>query len=110
MLSLSRWFALAAVALVPLPASAQFYCPPAVVTPAPTVALYTPATAVTYYTPATVVAYSPPVVAYSPPVVAAAPVTVSTYRYGLFGRRSVTTVGYGAPVVVAPRRVAYVYP
>src|SRR5262249_57448155 len=85
-------------------ARAQIYAPPVVVAPAATVSYYTPAPTGAYYAPAPVVAYSPPVVtAYASPVVTAyaapAPVSVSTYRYGLFGRRSVTTVNYGGPVV-----------
>jgi hypothetical protein len=119
MLRLSRWFAVALLAFVPLSACAQTYCPPVVVAPVATVSYYTPAVA--YYAPAPVVAYSAPVVtAYATPVVTAyaapAPVSVSTYRYGLFGRRSVTTVNYGAPVVgyaapvFTPRRVTYYTP
>jgi hypothetical protein len=47
--------------------------------------------------------YHPPCVAPAPVPV---PVAVTTYRYGLLGRRSVTTVTYGAPVpVVAPAPV-----
>ena len=121
MLRLSRWFAVALLAFVPLSARAQIYCPPVVVTPVATVSYYAPAPTVAYYAPAPVVAYSPPVVtAYAAPVVTAyaapAPVSVSTYRYGLFGRRSVTTVNYGAPVVgyaapvFTPRRVTYYTP
>ena len=111
MFRLCGWLALAAVALAPLPASAQ-----AVLCPAPI-------TTVSYYAPAPVV--SVPVTTYYAPAPVAAPVTVSTYRYGLFGRRSVTTVSYGAPApvttyyapaVVPVRRVnyyrapVYVYP
>src|SRR5947209_980349 len=121
MLRLSRWFAVALLALVPLSAHAQIYCPPVVVAPAATVSYYTPAPTVAYYAPAPVVAYSPPVVTtYASPVVttyaAPAPVSVSTYRYGLFGRRSVTTVNYGGPVVsyaapvITPRRVSFYSP
>ncbi len=116
MLRLSRWCAVALLAFVPLSASAQTCWTPVIVTPAPTVAYYAPAPAVSYYAPAPVVSYAAPVTTYYAPVVPA-PVTVSTYRYGLFGRRSVTTVNYGAPVVtyaspvvVTPRRVAYYYP
>ena len=111
MFRLCGWLALAAVALAPLPASAQaVLCP----VPITTVSYYAPAPAVTYYAPAPVVAV--PVTTYYAPAPVAAPVTVSTYRYGLFGRRSVTTVSYGAPApvttyyapaVVTPRRVTY---
>jgi len=129
MLRLSRWFAVALLAFVPLSARAQIYCPPVVVAPAATVSYYAPAPTVSYYAPAPVVAYSPPVVTtyaspvvttYASPVVTAyaapAPVSVSTYRYGLVGRRSVTTVNYGAPVVgytapvITPRRVGFYSP
>ncbi|MBI1918928.1 MAG: hypothetical protein HYS12_29920 [Planctomycetes bacterium] len=129
MLRLSRWFAVALLAFAPLSAHAQTYCPPVVVAPVATVRYYTAAPTVTYYAPAPVVAYASPVVtAYASPVVttyaspvvtayaAPAPVSVSTYRYGLFGRRSVTTVNYGAPVVgyaapiYTPRRVTYYTP
>ena|SRR2546423_925978 len=129
MLRLSRWFAVALLAFVPLSARAQFDCPPVVVAPAATVSYYTPAPTVSYYAPAPVVAYSPPVVTtyaspvvttYASPVVTAyaapAPVSVSTYRYGLFGRRSVTTVNYGGPAVsyaapiITPRRVSLYSP
>ena len=114
MLRLSRWLALAVLACAPLTAEAQVFCPPTVTyyaTPAPVVAYAPPV--VTYAAPAPVVTYASPVVTYAAP----APVSVSTYRYGLFGRRSVTTVNYGAPVVtyaspvvVRPRRAYYYAP
>ena len=129
MLRLSRWFAVALLVFVPLSAHAQTYCPPVVVAPVATVSYYTPAPTVAYYAPVPVVAYSPRVVTtyaapvvttYAAPVVttyaAPAPVSVSTYRYGLFGRRSVTTVNYGGPVVsyaapvITPRRVSFYSP
>ena len=92
MLRLCRWLALAVIVCAPLTARAQVYCPQPVVAYAPPVVAYAPPP---------VVAYAPPVVAYAPPApvvtyAAPAPVSVSTYRYGLFGRRSVTTVTYGA--------------
>jgi hypothetical protein len=101
---------------------------PVVAAPAPVVtSYYAPApVATSYYAPAPVVTsyYAPaPVVTsyYAPaPVVASyyAPATVATtYRYGLFGRRSITTYssGYYAPaplVYTAPAvvRYGYVYP
>src|SRR5262245_49981563 len=132
MLRLSRWCAVALLAFIPLSARAQTVWTPTIVTSAPCVSYYTPATTVSYYTPAPVVSYSVPVTTfyappvttfYAPPVttyytpVVPAPVSVSTYRYRLFGRRSVTTVNYGAPVVTypapvvyTPRRVAYYTP
>jgi hypothetical protein len=125
MLRLSRWCAVALLAFVPLSASAQTVWTPVIVTSAPSVAYYTPAPTVSYFAPAPVVSYSVPVTTYYAPVpvttfyapVVPAPVSVSTYRYGLFGRRSVTTVNYGAPVVTysspvvfTPRRVTYFYP
>lgn len=113
MLRLCRWLALAVIVCAPLTARAQVYCPPPVVAYAPPVVAYAPPPVVAYAPP--VVAYAPsaPVVAYAAP----APVSVSTYRYGLFGRRSVTTVNYGAPavayappVIVRPRRAYYYTP
>jgi hypothetical protein len=116
MLRLCRWLALAVLVSAPVTASAQVICAPTVTyyaAPAPVVAYAPPV--VTYAAPAPVVAYAAPapVVTYAAP----APVAVSTYRYGLFGRRSVTTVTYGAPavayaspVVVAPRRAYYYAP
>jgi hypothetical protein len=122
MLRLSRWLALALVLAAPLAARAQTFCAP-VVAPAvsyyaaPVVSYYTPAPVVSYYAPAPVVSYyaPAPTVSYYTP---AAPVTVSTYRYGLFGRRSLTTVNYGGvpavsyytPSVYVPRRVSYYTP
>jgi hypothetical protein len=124
MLRPCRWLALAVFMGVPLTASAQTVICPTTVTyyaaPAPVVTYAAPAPVVTYAAPAPVVTYAAPapVVTYAAP----APVSVSTYRYGLFGRRSVTTVNYGAPfvtyaspVVVRPRRAyyyapAYIYP
>ncbi len=93
------------------------YYTPAVSYYAPAVSYYAPA--VSYYAPP--VSYYAPAVSYYPPVTSyyapAAPVTVSTYRYGLFGRRSLTTVNYGvpavsyyAPPVVVPRRAAFYSP
>ena len=117
MLRLSRWLALAALACAPLTAEAQVVlCPPTVTyyaAPAPVVSYAPPV--VTYAAPAPFVTYAAPapVVTYAAPV----PVSVSTYRRGLFGRRSVTTVNYGAPVVtyaspvvVRPRRAYYYAP
>ena len=101
--------------VLPAPAPAvTYYAPP------PPVVSYYPATApvITYSSPAPVY-YSPPVFAYSysvpaptyyaPPVFAApaAPV-VSYYRYGLFGRRVISTTYYPSGPVVVPS-VAY-YP
>ena len=56
---------------------------------------YAPPVVTTYAAPVVTTYVAPVVTAYAAP----APVSVSTYRYGLFGRRSVTTVNYGAPVV-----------
>ena len=59
----------------------------------------------------TVIVERPPAVTYyaPPAVVAPAPVTVTTYRYGLLPRRSVTVRSYAvpapAPVVVYEPRV-----
>jgi hypothetical protein len=110
------------VLAAPLPALAQvpvisYYSGPPVVvnpvsyyTPAPVVttyyrtpvSYYQPAPVVTYYQqPAPVVSYysaPAPVVSYysaPAPIVYPAPVGVTTYRYGLFGRRSATVVNYG---------------
>jgi len=85
--------------------------PPLVVTSPPVVSYY--------YSPPVVSYYSPPVVSYySAPVATSysTPVTVSTYRYGLLPRRTVTTVNYGPPVpvttyvpVAPPVTVRYYY-
>jgi hypothetical protein len=119
MLRRTGWLALALLAAAPLLANAQVVCYTA--PPAPVVSYYAPPVA--YTAPAPVVAYSAPAVSYyARPVVAAytapapvvayaapapvvsyapavAPVTVSTYRYGLFGRRSTTVVNYGPAAV-----------
>ena len=93
---LSRWFAVAAVLLMPLSAGAQGFCP-AVVTPAPAVALYTPAPAVSFYTPA--VSYSAAVTSYSVPSYSYAPSYYYTpaysYGYGYSGYRGYGYAGYG---------------
>jgi hypothetical protein len=60
--------------------------------PAQTVTYYAPVPAVSYYAPA------PVVTAYYAP--APAPVTVTTYRYGLLGRRQTTIASYAAPAPV----------
>lgn len=68
------------------------YYQPAVSYYEPTVSYYQPAPVVTYYQPAPVVSYYQPApVVYSSP----GPVAVTTYRYGLLGRRSATVVNYG---------------
>jgi hypothetical protein len=106
-----RWMgvtALALAALVPAAARADYYVTPAPVVSyysAPAVSYYTPAPVVSYYTPAPVVSYYTPAVSYYAAPTYYAPTTVSTYRYGLFGRHSVTTVGYGVPSYVAPAPV-----
>jgi hypothetical protein len=101
--------------VLPAPAPAvTYYAPP------PPVVSYYPATApvITYSSPAPVY-YSPPVFAYSysvpAPTYYAAPVfaapaapVVSYYRYGLFGRRVISTTYYPSGPVVVPS-VAY-YP
>ena len=97
----SRWFAVAMVvlalsAIFPASASADSLRP-VVVGSAPVV---------TYFAPAPVVV-SRPVVTFAAPVSVpvASPVTVSTFRYGLLPRRTITTVSYGAPVTFAPAPV-----
>ena len=106
MLRRTGWLALALLAVAPLLASAQVVCyaPPVAYAPAPVVSYYAPP-AVAYYAPPAVSYYAPaPAVSYYAPApvvsyYAPAPVTVSTYRYGLFGRRSTTVVNYGAGAV-----------
>ena len=92
MLRLSRWFAVAAVLLMPLTAGAQGFCPP-VVTPAPAVVLYAPAPAVSFYAPA--VSYSVAVPSYSMPAYGYAPSYYYTpaYSYGYGGYSGYS--GYG---------------
>ena len=93
MLRLSRWFAVAAIFLMPLSAWAQGFCP-AVVTPAPAVALYAPAPAVSFYTPA--VSYSVAVTGYSVPGYGYAPsYGYSGYGYGGYGYGGYGYGGYG---------------
>jgi len=103
MLRLSRWFAVAAVLLMPLSAGAQGFCP-AVVTPAPAVALYAPAPAVSFYAPA--VSYSVAVPSYSVPAYGYAPSYYYTpaysygyggYGYGGYGYRGYNPGGLGGP-------------
>ena len=105
MLRLSRWFAVAAVLLMPLSAGAQGFCPP-VVTPAPAVALYAPAPAVSFYAPA--VSYSVAVPSYSVPAYGYAPSYYYTpaygygygyggYGYGGYGYRGYNPGGLGGP-------------
>ena len=116
-----RWIgltALALVAMVPAAARAQYYVAPA---PAPVVSYYMlrPRSATTAPRPCPTtppprcrITRPPrwcrttvPAVSYYAAPSYYAPTTVSTYHYGLFGRRSVTTVGYGAPAYVAPAPV-----
>ena len=78
MLRLSRWFAVALLAFVPLSARAQTYCPPVVVAPVATVSYYAPAPTVAYYAPA-------PVVVYRPPLYVAPPVFSFNFGYGGYG-------------------------
>ena len=122
------WAILALIVVAPSTSFADTYVLPG---PAPAVTYYAPPPPVVSYYPATTpvitysspapapVYYSPPVFAYSysvpaptyyaPPVFAApaAPV-VSYYRYGLFGRRVISTTYYPSGPVVVPS-VAY-YP
>ena len=94
--------ALAAVSLVLLGAG-RAAAQTVVVSP-PAVSYYYYGTpAVSYYSPPTVTYYSPPVVYTPAPVVSyySAPATVTTTRYGLFGRPRVSTTYY-PPVYVRP--------
>src|SRR5262245_27118889 len=115
MMCWSRWTCAALLALTLLTATARAHhyrtivvTPPApvVVTPVPVATYYTPA--VSYYTPAPVVSYYTPAVTqsyyYTPAVVAP---TVTSYRYGLFGKRQLDVVNYGAPAVVPVRSYYY---
>src|SRR5262249_53705469 len=72
----------------------SYYSPPVVYTPAPAVSYYAPTT-VTYY-PTTVTYYTPAVSYAAVPAVVAPAATVTTTRYGLLGRRQVTTTRYYA--------------
>jgi hypothetical protein len=115
MVRVSRWLIASVVALALLSASvstsqAQTVCydsGPVVVAPVTT--YYAPPVT-TYYAPAPVVTsyYAPTY--YAPAYYAPAPV-VTTYRYGLLPRRSVTVSSYYAPAPVyyapAPRFVRY---
>lgn len=106
-----RWIGLAAlVAVLAVPAVSRA---DVLVAPAPVVSYYSAPPVVSYYTPAPTVSYYTPSVSYYAPSVSYyapsayyAPTTVSTYRYGLFGRHSVTNVTYGAPSYYAPAYVA----
>ena len=104
-----RWIGLAAFAMLVLfPAASRA---DVLVAPAPVVSYYSAPPVVSYYAaPAPVVSYYTPAVSYYAPTTYYtpsyyAPTTVSTYRYGVFGRRGVTTVTYGAPGYVAPAPV-----
>lgn len=103
--------ALPALAQAQYPVISYYSGPPPVVVSEPVVSYYPPAPVVSYYAgPAPVVSYHAPVVSYYAPApvvsyyapapvvsyyAAPAPVSVTTYRYGLLGRRAVTTVSYG---------------
>ena len=69
------------------PPAVAYYTPPVVVAPAPRVAYY--------YTPA--MSYYPPAVTYYAPAT-----TVTTARYGPFGRLRGTTTYYYPPAYVSP--------
>lgn len=71
--------------------------------PPPAVSYYAPAPQVSYYY-APAVSYYPPAVSYyyAPPVYYAPPSTVTTTRYGLFGRPWVSTTRYYSPVFYGP--------
>ena len=72
--------------------SVVVYPPPVTYYPPPVVSYYSPPVA---YTPAPPVSYyAPPVSYYAPPT------TVTTTRYGLFGKPRVTTSYYYPPVYV----------
>jgi hypothetical protein len=91
----------------PCPPAVVHYAPPAVSYYAgPAVSYYAAVPSVSYYAPPAVSYYAAPVVSYyAPPAVsyAAAPaVTTTTARYGLFGRRLVTTSYYSPAVSVFP--------
>ena len=101
MLRLSRWFAVAAVLLMPMSAGAQGFCPP-VVTPAPVVVLYTPAPAVSFYTPAVsypvaVTSYSVPGYGYAPSYGYAYAPSYGGYGYGGYGYGGYNPGGLGGP-------------
>jgi hypothetical protein len=76
------------------PPAVAYYTPPVVVAPAPRVAYY--------YTPA--MSYYPPAVTYYAPSVSyyAPATTVTTARYGPFGRLRGTTTYYYPPAYVSP--------
>jgi len=72
--------------------SVVVYPPPVTYNPPPVVSYYSPPVV---YTPAPQVSYyAPPVSYYAPPT------TVTTTRYGLFGKPRVTTSYYYPPVYV----------
>ena len=89
----------AAQSVVVYPPPVTYYAPPVVSYYSPPV-IYTPAPQVSYYTPQ--VSYVAPSVSYYAPAVSyyAPPTTVTTTRYGLFGRPRVTTSYYYPPVYV----------
>jgi hypothetical protein len=103
----------------PAPA-VSYYTPPAPVVsyytpPAPVVSYYTPPAPVVSYYAAPAVSYYAPTVSYYAPAVT--PISVTRYRYGLFGLRRGEIVTYGSTgVVAAPVRVSgyytptYIYP
>jgi hypothetical protein len=97
MLRLSRWFAVAAVLLMPLSAGAQGFCPPVVTAPA--VALYAPAPAVSFYAPAA--SYSVAVTSYSVPAYGYAPSyyysPAYSYGYAGYGYGGYNPGGLGGP-------------
>ena len=93
---LSRWFAVAAIFLMPLSAWAQGFCP--------AVALYAPAPAVSFYAPA--VSYSVAVPSYSVPAYGYAPSYYYTpaysYGYGGYGYRGYGYRGYNPGGIGGP--------
>ena len=72
--------------------SVVVYPPPVTYYPPPVVSYYSPPVV---YTPAPQVSYYAPAVSYYAP-----PATVTTTRYGLFGKPRVTTTYYYPPVYV----------
>jgi hypothetical protein len=80
------WAVIAVIALAPLPASAD-----GIVAGPPAASYYAP--------PAPACGPAPVVSYYGPPTPAP---TVTTYRYGLLGLRTMTTTSYYPPVVSPP--------
>jgi hypothetical protein len=105
MMRVSTWAIFGLLAGTPLPAFADGIVigPPVVSYYAPPTPVLVPAAGVSYYSgPAPIVTYAVPAPYYAAPIAVVPGPTVTTYRYGVFGLRTVTTSSYYPPPVIQP--------